>query len=76
MKRSTLILFSGILLFSAFSVTSAGAATKVVTTQPTLSTLAPGESVFFDDKRCPAGMIAKFTKAEKRSQMKRTCMHQ
>ena len=75
MKHSTLILISGI-LFTAFSVTFADAATKVATTQPTLSTLAPGESVFFDDKRCPAGMIAKFTKAEKRSQMKRTCMRQ
>jgi hypothetical protein len=78
MTRAIIILCSSGLLLSAFTGTPAAAAgaTQVVTAQPTLATLAPGETVYYDDKRCPAGMIAKFTKAPKKSQMKRACVHQ
>lgn len=76
MTRSTINFLSGACLLSAFSASVALGATQVVTSQPTMSTLAPGQSVYFNDKRCPAGMIAKFTKAQKRSQMKRECVRQ
>ncbi|WP_312472731.1 DUF6719 family protein [Rhizobium sp.] len=49
---------------------------KTVTAKPTAETMAPGESVLFDDKKCPAGMIAKFTKAQKRPSVSRRCVHQ
>ncbi|KQV66236.1 DUF6719 family protein [Rhizobium sp. Root1220] len=76
MARAIAILVSAAFLCVAFDIPSAGAATKVVTAPPSLSTLAPGESVFYNDKKCPAGMIAKFTKAQRRSQMKRECVRQ
>jgi hypothetical protein len=76
MTRAIILLFSSTSLLFAFTHSAAAGATRVVAAQPTLATLSPGESVYYDDKRCPAGMIAKFTKAPKRSQMKRACVHQ
>ena len=60
-------------LLIAFPTTAAGI--KTVSAKPTLATLQPGESVLFNDKSCPAGMIAKFTKAQKRAQMTKKCIH-
>ncbi|MDM9620765.1 hypothetical protein A6U87_19875 [Rhizobium sp. AC44/96] len=74
MVRAIIILASAALLTSALDTAAAGA-TQVVTTQPTLANMSPGQSVLYDDKRCPAGMIAKFTKAQKRSELKRNCIH-
>ncbi|WP_037070062.1 MULTISPECIES: DUF6719 family protein [Rhizobium] len=76
MTRSSLILVSISLLFAISSVAPASAEIQTVTSKPTVESLAPGQSVLFDDKRCPSGMIAKFTKAQKRPSMKRSCVHQ
>ena len=59
----------------ALLTSPASAAIRTVSTKPTLSSLAPGESVLYDDKSCPAGMIAKFTKAKNRAQMGKKCIH-
>ena len=75
MTRSTLILISTSLLLASAGVGPANAI-QTVTSMPTLQSLAPGQSVLFDDKKCPSGMIAKFTKAPKRTSMKRSCVHQ
>ncbi len=76
MTRSASILISTSLFIAAASFTPASAAIQTVTSKPTLESLAPGQSVLFDDKKCPSGMIAKYSKAQKRSSMKRTCVHQ
>ncbi|KRB51873.1 hypothetical protein ASE04_10130 [Rhizobium sp. Root708] len=76
MTRSASILISVSLLAATASFTPASAAIQTVTSKPTVESLAPGQSVLFDDKKCPAGMIAKFTKAQKRPTVKRNCVHQ
>ncbi|CCM77342.1 DUF6719 family protein [Rhizobium mesoamericanum] len=74
MTRSALTLVSASLLLATVGVGPAGAI-QTVSTKPTLGSLAPGQSVLFDDKKCPSGMIAKYTKAQRRSAMNRTCVH-
>jgi hypothetical protein len=74
MTRSTISFLSGAFLLAGLGAPAASAATQTVTSLPTVSTLSPGQSVYFDDKRCPAGMIAKFSKPQKRNQMKRACV--
>jgi hypothetical protein len=37
--------------------------------------MTPGEPVLFDDKTCPAGMIAKFTKAKRNNNISKKCVH-
>ncbi len=76
MTRSTSILMCISLLFAIASVAPASADIQTVRSKPTVASLAPGQSVLFDDKKCPSGMIAKFTKAQKRTSMKRSCVHQ
>lgn len=51
------------------------AATKTVTTKPTAATMTPGEPVLYDDGSCPAGMIAKFTKAKRNNNISKKCVH-
>ncbi|UWU16246.1 hypothetical protein N2599_09810 [Rhizobium sullae] len=76
MKRMIIIFFAWAVLFLADFV-PAEAATKVVTQKPTVSSLAPGENVLYDDKRCPAGMIARYSKPKNRNEIRRgQCVHQ
>lgn len=75
MTRSIIACISGACVLSLVIISDASAQTPVVTTPPTLKTLAPGQSVMFDDKKCPAGQIAKYTRAQKRSQIGRRCVH-
>ncbi|MFK0333156.1 DUF6719 family protein [Rhizobium sp. NPDC090275] len=76
MIRSLLLSLSCACLLLLAGASTSFAAIKTVTAKPTVESMAPGESVLFDDKKCPAGMIAKFTKAQKRTQMNRKCVHQ
>ncbi|WP_336622277.1 DUF6719 family protein [Rhizobium sp. S152] len=62
-------------MLSLVDISGASAQTPVVTTPPTLKTLTPGQSVLFDDKKCPAGQIGKYTRAQKRSSITRRCVH-
>lgn len=73
MQRYKIFLVAGasVLLLSALP---AEAATKVVTAMPVSASLSPGESVLYDDKKCPAGQIAKFTKMRNKDGMKRSCI--
>ena len=76
MGRSILVLMFTSLLLAAASSAPASAATRTVTSKPTLESLEPGQAVLYDDKKCPSGMIAKYRKAPKRSSISRTCVHQ
>jgi len=57
-------------------ISLAAGETPVVTSQPTVDTLKPGQSVFYNDKKCPAGQIAKYSKAQRRAQVSRKCVKQ
>jgi len=59
----------------AMLTSPADAAIKTVTTKPTAATMTPGEPVLYDDKACPAGMIAKFTKAKRNNNISKKCVH-
>jgi len=59
----------------AMLTSPANAAIKTVTTKPTAATMTPGEPVLYDDKACPAGMIAKFTKAKRNNNISKKCVH-
>jgi hypothetical protein len=63
-------------MLSILDIQGASAETQVVTSMPTMKTLAPGQSVYFDDKKCPAGTMAKFTKGQRRAQITRKCVRQ
>jgi hypothetical protein len=76
MTRFMIVCLSVVCMLSVVSITDASAQTPVVTSPPTLKTLAPGQSVLYNDKKCPAGQIAKYTRAQKRSQIGRRCVHQ
>jgi hypothetical protein len=76
MIRPLLLSLSCACLLSLAGASTSFAAIKTVTAKPTAETVAPGESVLFDDKKCPAGMIAKFTKAQQRPSVSRRCVHQ
>jgi len=73
LKGMTVLSSAGAVL--AMLSSPASAEIKTVTTKPTVASMTPGESVLFDDKSCPAGMIAKFTKAKKREQITKKCVH-
>ena len=73
MRGMTVLSSTGAVL--AMLTSPANAETKTVTTQPTAATMTPGEPVLFDDKTCPAGMIAKFTKAKRNNNISKKCVH-
>lgn len=75
MRPVTISIALAILATSA-SVSPSNAQSRKVTQRPTVSSMAPGETVLFDDKSCPAGMIAKFTKAKNRAKITKKCVHQ
>ncbi|MBB3966493.1 MULTISPECIES: DUF6719 family protein [Rhizobium] len=72
--RSLFLCLSGACLLVLSSASGSMAATQTVTTKPTLENLPPGTSVYFDDKKCGAGMIAKYSKPQRRNQLKRECV--
>lgn len=73
--RSTITFASAAIFLSFFA--PADAAIKVVKQKPTAASLAPGEAVLYDDKRCPAGMIAKYARPKNRNEVRRgQCVHQ
>jgi hypothetical protein len=74
MIRSLLLSLSCACLLSLAGASVSMAATQTVTTKPTLESLPPGKSVYFDDKKCGAGMIAKYSKPQRRNQLKRECV--
>lgn len=76
MKRFMIACISVACVLSFADVPEAAGETPVVTSQPTMSSLKPGQSVFFNDKKCPAGQIAKYTKGQRRAQITRKCMNQ
>ena len=74
--RPVTILIAVAIFATSTSVSPSNAQSKKVTQRPTVSSMAPGETVLFDDKSCPAGMIAKFTKAKNREKITKKCVHQ
>jgi hypothetical protein len=72
MRATSTILSAGIIA-SLFLTSAATAQDKTVTVRPTPKTLAAGETVYFDDKKCPAGQIAKYTKSLRSENVRRTC---
>ncbi|APO74590.1 hypothetical protein AM571_CH01769 [Rhizobium etli 8C-3] len=75
MRRTiNMLCASAVLFLAGFAPTEA--AMKVVKQKPTVSSLAPGEAVLYDDKRCPAGMIARYARAKNRDEIRRgQCVH-
>ncbi len=76
MKRSMIACISVACALSIANVATAAGETPVVTAQPTMSSLKSGQSVFYNDKKCPAGQIAKYTKGQRRAQITRKCVKQ
>lgn len=76
MTRSMIACISVACMLSLVDISGASAQTPVVTSPPTLKTLAPGQSVLYNDKKCPAGQIGKYSRPQKRSTIGRRCVHQ
>lgn len=74
--RAVTILIALAIFATSASVSPLNAQSKKVAQRPTVASMANGESVLFDDKSCPAGMIAKFTKAKNREKITKKCVHQ
>lgn len=75
MFRMSLILLLAVVFAAPVTLSPANAQTKMVKAKPTPATMAAGESVLFDDKACPAGMIARFTKSQRKEQIAKKCVH-
>ncbi|MCQ1837502.1 DUF6719 family protein [Neorhizobium galegae] len=75
MFRILVILFLAVVFAGPATVSPANAQTRMVKTKPTPATMAAGESVLFDDKSCPAGMIARYTKSQRKEQIGKRCVH-
>lgn len=73
LKGMTVLSSTGAVL--AMLTSPAGAEIKTVTTKHTAATMTAGEPVLYDDKTCPAGMIAKFTKAKRNNNISKKCVH-
>jgi hypothetical protein len=76
MTRFTIACISVACMFSFVEISEAAGETPVVTSQPTMSSLKPGQSVLFNDNKCPAGQIAKYSKGQRRAQITRKCIKQ
>jgi hypothetical protein len=74
MTRFMIVCLSVASLLSFTTMSEAAGEIPVVTSQPTMSSLKPGQSVFYDDKKCPAGQVAKYSKGQRRAQITRKCM--
>ncbi|KGD87743.1 MULTISPECIES: DUF6719 family protein [Rhizobium/Agrobacterium group] len=75
MYRMSMIALSVAVLLEPVAATSAYAQSRTVTTQPTLQTLPPGRAVLFDNKKCPAGQIARYARSKMRDQISIKCVH-
>ena len=75
MLRAFLILLLAMVFAGPATLSPASAQTRMVKAKPTPASMAAGESVLFDDKSCPAGMIAQYTKAQRKEQISKKCVH-
>ncbi len=75
MFRISLILLLAMVFAGPVALSPAHAQTKMVKAKPTPATMAAGESVLYDDKSCPAGMIARYTKSQHKEQIGKRCVH-
>lgn len=75
MLRTSMIVLLAVVFAVPAALFPAHAQTRMVKTKPTPATMAAGESVLFDDKSCPAGMIARYTKSQRKEQIGKRCVH-
>ncbi|WP_051909218.1 DUF6719 family protein [Neorhizobium galegae] len=75
MFRVFLLLSLAVLFTGSAALLPANAQTRLVKTKPTVASMAAGETVLFDDKSCPAGMIAQYTKSQRKEEIGKKCVH-
>ena len=67
--------FAAALIIASLSVSGALAEVRTVSTKPTAGSIERGDTVRFDDKKCPKGQIAQFKRARGGTNINRKCVN-